>query len=137
MRDGSVGLAGENACPTVCEFCGEAEGLDRCDWPVMDFVPMRVRDLQVGDLVRRFNLARAVAEAVEEIVDFEGSGRRHLVLRIAGTERRKVLTESGLAAIRIKRATVCGLVCCWRCRAERGDGRVVCSEHWKAWEKVA
>ncbi len=132
----------------ACEFCGETECLDRCDWRVRDFVPMRVRDLEVGDQVQRFNefcKRRAVA-TVAEIQDFPDDDtqpfapieRRRVVLSIAGKTRRvKVFTASVFAAIRIKRVTGCGKVCCERCRMDRGPGGVVCFEHWHAWEQVA
>ena len=109
----------------ACEFCGAVEGLDKCDWPVMDFVVMRLRDLQVGDLVRRFNQVgeRAAVAEVIELQDFEEGywGNRRVVLRIGNSkrgERCKVFTDSKVAAIRIKRDTRCERVCCARCRVD-------------------
>ncbi len=139
----------------VCQFCGEADCLDKCDWPTMDFVPMRVRDLQVGDQVRRFNESapRPSIATVVEIQDFYTShavtfnrwDKRRIVLQIEGRNRlrgsvaprMKVFTDSIYAAIRIKRPAKCEKVCCANHRADRGPGAVHCADHWRAWEQLA
>jgi len=119
-----------------CEFCGSTECLTTCDWPVMDFVVMRLRDLEVGDLVRRFGDLRKRGPArVVELQDFAEEGRRRVVLAIG--ERCKVFTDSIFAAIRIKRDCKCGRVCCERCRCWRGPGAEYCAEHWRLTEAAA
>ena len=129
----------------VCQFCGEkTDDLRLCDWTESRFVPMRIRDLVVGDVVRRFNELtprRTGIATVVELQDFPGVDRRRVVLEISGPRlRSKVFTESRFAAIMIKREAQCEAFCCERCRVERGDeeeSRIYCSAHWKAWEAVA
>lgn len=131
-----------------CAFCAET-ALYRCDWRVLDYVPMRLRDLQLGDMVRRFNetkARRAATATVVELHDFETVhpqtytryfGRR-VVLRIDGkTERFKEFKESAFAAIRIKRDEPCRQPVCEAHVQERGEDSHVCHTHWRSWEGKA
>lgn len=107
----------------------------------MDFVAMRVRDLEVGDQVRRFNQADHPRYAtVVALRNFPLTQRRFVKLEIRqqnGVVRSKCFTESAFAAIRIKRSAFCGVPCCPLHSMERGPEKAICRDHWKAWEGVA
>ena len=132
----------------TCAFCEEM-AVYQCDWGVNDFVALRVRDLVIGDQVRRFNELKARRKATATVVELEDlvvvhavnynrTYHRRVVLRIDGkTERLKHFTESPYAAIRIKRDGRCRAPVCESHVQERAEERHVCMSHWSAWSEAA
>jgi hypothetical protein len=108
------------------------------------FQVMKIEDLVLGDIVRRFVDKRMKLPPAEvmEICDFPGDAvlrpRRTVIIRIRSrTPRFKTFNNAVTSRVRILRPGECGELCCELHAREVDDGLHYCANHWRAWEAVA
>lgn len=125
-----------------CEIClreyvvREAHG--ECYWPVEKFVVIELENLQVGDVVRRFQEAvehKGVA-TVRSLSKLD-KGMIEVSLLISPPGRFKTFQANNFSRIRVLRRVPCGAAVCEEHLQARAPGKYVCADHWEAWERAA
>jgi hypothetical protein len=120
--------------PPPCAFCA-GRAVARCAWKVPKPTPIRVGELQFGDVLW-FEPNRIAGP----VIDIRAWGRGLLTIqwreprgRNLGTIGRHVTT----AEVLVDRPGPCGNPCCPAHHRELGGGVQYCADHWRAWETVA
>ncbi len=126
-----------------CYFC-ENEAHGSCCWPTEDFQVIKVTELKVGDLVKRWKCAH------QEVHESTSRAYVHTLIKTPdkvlvalhiqprqGISRFKNFTADLNAQVRALRKGVCGVPVCENHLAARGPGIYVCRDHWSAWEQTA
>lgn len=125
-----------------CEIClrsyVEREAHGPCCWPVERFVVVELGDLQVGDVVKRFQEAverRGVA-TVRSLSRLDKDMIEVSIL-ISPPGRFKTFQANTFSRVRVLRKVPCGAMVCEGHLQARAPGKYVCADHWEAWEKAA
>lgn len=113
----------------LCSFCPNP-AVATCFWPVERWVDVRVVDLRVDDTVmagKRIGRVYSVEECT-----------LHVAVGESGLDWKTYhYSRFTSAPVATKREAPCGHPVCEAHLQERAEGKVICMEHWKAWEKAA
>lgn len=110
-------------------------------WPVPQFVAVGVRDLVVGEVVRKWassgppktgRIAR-----IGSLLQLQNDWAQVGIEIYSAVDPKKIIRRVKVNAKELKaeRMGPCGVPVCEAHGVDRG--RACCSEHWHAWEKVA
>lgn len=124
-----------------CSFCpAPAEG--SCFWPVPKYIEAEAQELQPGEFLQSHpsHEERFQARVLEVSPVRNGMIRLHLRLSKPEATRQTLdrrFEVNGFMRVMVLREAPCENLACEAHLMERGEGRVLCSAHWNAWEVKA
>ncbi len=125
-----------------CHYC-ERPAIGKCGWPELRFVVVDVADLQLGEIIRRWNEPQPRSSKIARVTAiFRMKDGGHMVtfaVYAAGSGGKGLakMHQQYLTCAKAERLAPCSTPVCEAHARELDDNRHYCSAHWQSWEKVA
>ena len=118
-----------------CKFCGETSGLKRCAWLVMEPRILPAWQLEPGHACRYKRIDFTAARVTEYPMPGWFYPGVLVFFEVQGLWKQILLRHS--ESVLVAGPHPCGILCCDRHYAERGEDTVYCADHWASWPSEA